>query len=297
VRLLPRERSNLMTRHWTDNLLAGKRIIVSGAAHGLGRAIAIACVRAGGQVLFTARARAALAEAVEESQPAAKQALLHVADLTRPNEVDSIHQAAVAAFGGVDVLINNAGVSVDSVRGDYWNNPVRYWEPDTDTYRRFYEINVQAPIHLTLLVTPEMRARNWGRIITTSTSLNTMIRGGMAPYGSSKAAIEAFTASVAADLRDTGVTANVIAPGGPADTRMVVADIPREDLIPADSLADPAVWLSSSLSDGVTGHRYLGAKWNRKLAPEIAADQAGAPIAWTGFGEQAQVPKGKAQVQ
>ena len=116
------------------------------------------------------------------------------------------------------MLINNAGVSVDSVRGDYWNNPVRYWEPDTDTYRRFYEINVQAPIHLTLLVTPEMRARKWGRIVTTSTSLNTMIRGGMAPYGSSKAAMEAFTASVAADLRDTGVTANVVAPGGPADT-------------------------------------------------------------------------------
>ena len=55
-----------MTRHWTDNLLAGKRIIVTGAAHGLGRAIAIACVGAGGQVLFTARDRAALAEALEE---------------------------------------------------------------------------------------------------------------------------------------------------------------------------------------------------------------------------------------
>jgi NAD(P)-dependent dehydrogenase (short-subunit alcohol dehydrogenase family) len=286
-----------MTQRWTDGLLAGKRIIVTGGAHGLGRAIAIACVGAGGQVLFTARDRGALAEAMEESQPAPKQALFHVADLTRPAEVDSIHQAAVAAFGGVDVLINNAGVGVDSVRGNYWDDPVRYWEPDTDTYRRFYEINVQAPIHLTLLVSPEMRARNWGRIITTTTSLNTMIRGGLAPYGSSKAAIEAFTASVAADLKDTGVTANVIAPGGPADTRMVVADIPREDLIPADCLADPAVWLCSSLSDGVTGRRYVGAKWNRELPPEIAAEEAGAPIAWTGFGVQARVPKGKAQVQ
>ena len=102
-----------------------------------------------------ARDRAALAEALEESQPAAKQALLHVADPARPSEVDSVHQAAVAAFGGVDVLINNAGVSVDSVRGDYWNNPVRYWGTgNTDTYRRFYEINVQAPIHLTLLARP-----------------------------------------------------------------------------------------------------------------------------------------------
>ena len=283
-----------MTKRWTDNLLAGKRTIVTGAAHGLGRAIAIACVRAGGQVLLTARDRGALAEALEESKPAPKQALFHVADLTRPTEVDSIHKAAVAAFGGVDVLINNAGVGVDSLRGDYWNHPVRYWEANADAYRRFHEINVQAPIHLTLLVTPEMRARNWGRIMTTTTSLNTMIAGGMAPYGSSKAAIEAFTASVAADLKDTGVTANVIAPGGPADTRMIAADIPREDLIPADCLADPAVWLSSSLSDGVTGRRYLGARWNRELPPEIAAAEAGAPVAWTGFGVQSRAPKSNA---
>ena len=106
--------------------------------------------------------------------------------------------------------------------------------------------------------------------------------------------IEAFTASVAADLKDTGVTANVIAPGGPADTRMIAADIPREDLIPADCLADPAVWLSSSLSDGVTGRRYLGARWNRELPPEIAAAEAGAPVAWTGFGVQSRAPKSNA---
>lgn len=283
--------------HWTDGLLSGKRIIVTGAAHGLGRAIAVACVKAGGQVLFTARDRAALNAAVEESKAAAKQAVVHVADLTRPDEVDGIYRAAVSVFGGVDVLVNNAGVSVDSLRDDYWHNPVRYWEPVADTYRRFYEINVQAPIRLTLLATAEMRARNWGRIMTTTTSLNTMIGGGMAPYGSSKAAIEAFTASVAADLAATGVTANVIAPGGPADTRMIIADIPRADLIPVDCLADPVVWLSSHLSDGVTAQRYLGAKWDRALPPADAAAVAGAPIAWTGFGVQSYVPKGNARVQ
>ncbi|MBY0508935.1 MAG: SDR family oxidoreductase [Rhodospirillaceae bacterium] len=283
--------------HWTDGLLAGKRIIVTGAAHGLGRAIAVACVKAGGQVLFTARDKAALGDALDESKPAAKQALTQIADLTRPDDVDGIYHAAVKAFGGVDVLINNAGVSNDSLRDDYWTNPVRFWETDADTYRRFYEINVQAPIRLTLLATPEMRARQWGRIMTTTTSLNTMITGGMGPYGSSKAAIEAFTSIAAADLADSGVTANVIAPGGPADTRMIIADIPRADLIPADCLADPAVWLSSPLSDGVTARRFLGAKWDRALPPEKAAEAAGAPIAWTGFGTQSYAPKGNARVQ
>jgi NAD(P)-dependent dehydrogenase (short-subunit alcohol dehydrogenase family) len=283
--------------HWTYGLLSGKRIIVTGAAHGLGRAIAVACVKAGGQVLFTARDKAALGEARDESMASPKQGLIHVADLTRPAEVDGIYHAAIQAFGGVDVLINNAGVSNDSLRDDYWTNPVRFWETDADTYRRFYEINVQAPIRLTLLATPEMRVRKWGRVMTTTTSLNTMITGGMGPYGSSKAAIEAFTSIVAADLADSGVTANVIAPGGPADTRMIIADIPREDLIPVDCLAAPAVWLSSHLSDGVTGRRFLGAKWDRNLPPEKAAQEAGAPVAWTGFGTQSYIPKGNARVQ
>ena len=286
-----------MGQHWTDGALAGKRIIVTGAAHGLGRSIAIACVKAGGQVLFTARDDAALNEAVEESAPVAKQAATHVADLTRPDDVDGIYHAAVKAFGGVDVLINNAGVSNDSLRPDYWHNPVRYWETSADTYRRFYEINVQAPIRLCLMVTPEMRARNWGRLITTTTSLNTMIAGGMGPYGSSKAAIEAFTATMASDLAGTGVTANVIAPGGPADTRMIIADIPREDLIPVDCLAAPSVWLASHRSDGVTGRRYLGAQWDKTLPPEQAAEAASAPIAWTGFGARAYAPKGNARVE
>jgi NAD(P)-dependent dehydrogenase (short-subunit alcohol dehydrogenase family) len=216
-----------------------------------------------------------------------------MADLAQRDQMAGIAEVAKVAFGGVDILVNNAGVSMDTLRSDYWHNPVRYWQEGIDTYRRYFEINVLAAIHLTLLVTPEMQARKWGRIMCVSTSLNTMISGGMAPYGSTKAALESFTASVAADNAKSGITANALAPGGPADTRMIIADIPRDELIPADCLAAPAVWLASDAAAHVTGRRFLGSKWDRTLPPEQAAVAAGAPIAWTGYGVQSYVPKSK----
>jgi NAD(P)-dependent dehydrogenase (short-subunit alcohol dehydrogenase family) len=98
---------------------------------------------------------------------------------------------------------------------------------------------------------------------------------------------------MAADLAGTGVTANVLAPGGPADTRMTKGvKVPPEALIPADCMAAPAVWLSSNASDGVTAKRILGIKWDRTLPPAQAALAAAAPVAWTGFGDQMRVPVG-----
>jgi hypothetical protein len=89
------------------------------------------------------------------------------------------------------------------------------------------------------------------------------------------------------------VTANVLAPGGPADTRMVAGvNVPREALIPADCMAAPAVWLSSNASDGISGKRFLGVKWDPSLPPGEAAEKAMAPVAWRGYGDQMRAPTG-----
>jgi 3-oxoacyl-[acyl-carrier protein] reductase len=116
---------------------------------------------------------------------------------------------------------------------------------------------------------------------------------GQAAYSVSKAGLEAITAVMAGDLAGTGVTANVLAPGGPADTRMVMGvNVPRAALIPADCMAAPAVWLASNASDGVTGKRFLGIKWDRTVPAAQAASAAEAPVAWTGYGDQMRVPLG-----
>ena len=273
--------------------LTGKRVIVTGAARGLGKHMAIACIRAGAQILFTATDKRALAETVEESQAAKDQAVIYVADVRHTAQVDSIVDAARRAFGGVDVLFNNAGIGMGSIRPDFWDNPVKFWTVSDADYRRFFEINTLSAVRLASLVAPEMIARKWGRIVNVTTSLSTMLLAGQAAYSVSKAGLEAITSVMAGDLAGTGVTANVLAPGGPADTRMIMSvNVPREALIPADCMAAPAVWLASNASDGVTGQLFLGIKWDVTLPPEQAALAAAAPVAWTGYGDQMRPPTG-----
>jgi NAD(P)-dependent dehydrogenase (short-subunit alcohol dehydrogenase family) len=121
-----------------------------------------------------------------------------------------------------------------------------------------------------------------GRIVTLTTSLGTMLREGYILYGTSKAAAEAATAVMAADLSGTGVTANVLVPGGMTDTRIVpdaaVAD--RSRLLRPEIMAPPLLWLVSDAAAGVTGRRFLAVHWDTALRPAEAAEKCGAPIAW-----------------
>jgi 3-oxoacyl-[acyl-carrier protein] reductase len=104
-------------------------------------------------------------------------------------------------------------------------------------------------------------------------------------YGGSKAALEAHTAAMAKDLAGTGVTANVLVPGGAAVSRMTMGlGVPRERLIPAEVMAPPTVWLASDASNSVSGRRFIARKWDVSIPPSEAAELAGDPVAWTGYG-------------
>jgi NAD(P)-dependent dehydrogenase (short-subunit alcohol dehydrogenase family) len=128
-------------------------------------------------------------------------------------------------------------------------------------------------------------AGGWGRIVNVTTSLETMIRPGMSPYGAAKAASEALSAIMSKDLVGTGVTVNVLVPGGPAATRMMpeFVDTAADKLIAPEVMAPPIVWLLSKASDGVTGQRFRANAWKSGIAPEEAARIAGAPAAWAGL--------------
>ena len=131
-------------------------------------------------------------------------------------------------------------------------------------------------------VIPHMLRASRGRIVTVTTSLGTMLREGYILYGASKAAAEAATAVMSADLAGTGVTANVLVPGGMTDTRIVpdaaVAD--RSRLLRPEIMAPPLLWLVSDAAAVVTGRRFLAAHWDTALPPAQAAEKCGAPIAW-----------------
>jgi NAD(P)-dependent dehydrogenase (short-subunit alcohol dehydrogenase family) len=257
--------------------------LVTGAGRGLGRVMALALLRAGHRVFLTSTGRASLEE-TQRASGAGERAAIATADLADERSLAAIVEAAEQAFGRVDILINNAGVP---------NPPTRQpLELGLDQIRRVFEINTFAPIRLSQLVAPAMIRRGWGRIVFISTSLDIMMAPGFIAYGMSKACDEAYTAALAASLHGSGVTVNVLLPGGPVATRMADPAGTAKGLLPPDIMAAPVLWLASDASDHVTGRRFIAARWNSALSDAQAAQAAGGPAAWGGARDSSIRPPG-----
>ncbi len=260
-----------------------RTVLMTGAGRGLGKAMTLALIGEGARVVLTSTDQSSLETTIAESGAEANQAVAIRADLGQAGECERLVAAAQSAFGGIDILVNNAGLGSDNIRVDYLNNPFRFWEVEPSTFDLFFRINSTAPYLLASLLAPAMIKRGWGRIVNNTTSLDTMLR--VPVYGGSKAALEAHTAVMAKDLAGTGVTANVLVPGGAAVSRMTMGlGVPRDKLIPAEVMAPPMVWLASDASNGVSGRRFIARKWDVSIPPSEAAELAGDPVAWTGYG-------------
>ena len=258
--------------------------IVTGAAGGIGRAMTRALLAAGIRVAGVDRDREpleALAASAREQGKAA-ELLTIAADLTDDSAVDAITKATRVKFGRIDILVNNAGIGPGAIRPDSWQRPLKFWEITPDQWRRFVAVHTTAPLALTNAVVPEMMRQGWGRIVNVTTSLGTMMNAGSPTYGPSKAALEALSAIMAKDLDGTGVTVNVLVPGGITNTPMVSeSGFDRAKMIQPEVMVPPLLWLVSDAAGKVTGRRFLGVHWDPELPPEQAAEKAGAPVAWT----------------
>src|SRR5690606_7677648 len=150
-----------------------------------------------------------------------------------------------------------------------------------DDWQRLMDVNVRGAFLMARAAASHLMAQKWGRIVNVTTSMNTMIRGGNMPYGQSKAALAAATASWAEDLEGTGVTANVLVPGGAADTPMVPHEspYPRDQLVRPEAMVAPICWLASKDSDGVSQMRFIGRLWDPAASDEANIRAAGAPAA------------------
>jgi NAD(P)-dependent dehydrogenase (short-subunit alcohol dehydrogenase family) len=259
--------------------------IVTGAAGGIGRALVGGLLGRGLAVAAvdrTAQGLAELAQAAQERQQAANLLTIE-ADLADDASIDKIVAQARARFGTIDILVNNAGVGQATIRTDNRSRPIKFWEVTPEQWKLFVAVHNNAPMALSRALVHDMMRRNWGRIVNVTTSLGTMIRDGSPTYGPSKAALEAFSAIMAKDLAGTGVTVNVLVPGGMTNTGMIPqeAGYDRAELIQPEVMTAPLNWLVSDDAAGVTGRRFLGVHWDPALPPEEAAAKAGAPVAWT----------------
>ena len=274
--------------------LDGKVAIVTGAGRGLGQVMTLGLLEAGARVA----AVEIDAQALEETESGADQRGAGeriqgvVADITRDDSASKIVRATIEHFGRLDILINNAGINTNLLRPE--GQPVgKFWEVTPTEFRRVIDVNVVAVFLMTRAALPVMLKQGWGRIINVTTSLDTMYRAGMQPYGGSKAANEAHLLAMAQELEGSGVSANVLVPGGAANTRLVsrAQEPDRAKLIPPEVMVAPLIWLCSNASDGVNGQRFIGMRWDKTLPPEEAAKNAGAPMAWQQLGRQAIMPE------
>jgi 3-oxoacyl-[acyl-carrier protein] reductase len=198
--------------------LEGKTAIVTGASRGIGRAVALRLAQDGCAVAVNYASRAADAQAVvQQIEAAGGRAIALQGDVAQAADCARLFEASEHAFGGVDIVINNAGVI----------QPGTTMLADTDDalYERIFSINTRGTFNMLRLAATRMR--QGGRIVNFSTSVIGMALPGYAIYAGSKAAVETFTNIFAKELRGKGITVNAVAPG-PTATELFLDGKPAE---------------------------------------------------------------------
>jgi NAD(P)-dependent dehydrogenase (short-subunit alcohol dehydrogenase family) len=260
----------------------GRVVLVTGAAGGIGRVITAALLADGHSVAAVDRDTEGLAQlAAAHDAPETKPRLLTIAeDLELGFGCHAAVRAARSQFGTIEAVINNAGIGMSSIRPDADAKPPGIDELTPEIWEPFLSIFVRAPAILVRAALPFMKQGGFGRIVNNTTSYLTMLR--VLPYGAVKAALEAMSAVWAKELEGTGITVNVLVPGGPTDTPLIsdASGWPRDKMLRPDIMGPPARWLISNASANFTGQRIIAARWDADLAPDEAVKRASRAIGW-----------------
>jgi NAD(P)-dependent dehydrogenase (short-subunit alcohol dehydrogenase family) len=261
-------------------------VLLTGAAGGLGTVMTLALLKAGHAVAAADRDTAALDKLSAASTPYCERFLPLTADVADIAQCDALAAKTVAHFGRIEGVINNAGIGPSSLRPDAEKHHPSIEELTPEIWDRFFAINLRPALILMRAVLAPMRRQKWGRIINNTTSYRTMLR--VLPYGATKSAFESLSAVWAAELAGSGITVNVLVPGGPTDTAFVpdAAGWKREQMLRPQIMAQPACWLMSDTSDSFTGRRITAAEWDITLDTDEAAKRASRPIGWPELADQ-----------
>ncbi len=239
--------------------MSGKSAMVTGAAAGIGRASALALARAGAQLCVSDIDEAGAAETADLIAAAGGSAIACRCDVTQAEEVQAMVAAAVAAFGGLDAAVNNAGIA-----GSFQQ---RLHEADDAMFERVLGVNLRGVWHCMKAELAAMLPAGGGAIVNIASVAGLIGAPKAAAYTASKHAVVGLTKSAALDYAKRGIRVNAVCPAY-TDTAMVqgaiAADpamasimrraIPMGRLGEAEEIADAVVWLCSDESAFVTGH-------------------------------------------
>ena len=183
--------------------IAGSNVLLTGASYGLGAMLARALSARGASLALVARSREPLEKLAGELRSATTKVAVVPADLAERAAPESVYAAAQRELGRIDILINNAGIE----------HTLPYEKYSPEELDRIVDVNVRTPLHLTRLVLPGMLERNRGHIVNMASLAGIAAPAFHEAYSASKAAMIAFSNSLRASVRGSGVGVSVIVPG------------------------------------------------------------------------------------
>jgi 3-hydroxybutyrate dehydrogenase len=248
-------------------MLKGKNAVVTGSTSGIGLAIARALAQGGASVMINGFGEAA--EIEKERAAIASEfgvkAIYSAADMTKPADIAAMIATAEKTLGAVDILVNNAGIQHVAPIEEF---PIEKWD-------QIIAINLSAAFHAVRAAVPGMKARKWGRIISTASAHSLVASPFKVAYVSAKHAIAGLTKTVALELATFGITANCISPGyvwtplvakqipdqmkthhmteAQVKNDILLAAQPTKEFVTVEQVAATAVFLCSDAAAQITG--------------------------------------------
>ena len=244
--------------------------LITGASDGLGLAMAGALLRNGATVALAARPSNKLDKAVDGLRRKGLGAFAVPMDVRSEHSIDKAVTWVKEHWGRIDMLVNNAGLLMQRVNPRFISDPKPFFEIEPDGFRDVVNTNFTGYFLVARGFAPMMIAQGKGCIVNISTSYSTMTKKGFAPYGPSRTGSEALSNIMSVDLKEYGITVNVLLPGGPVDKGHFskeageISRLPIK-LLPLDIMDEPILFLASPLAEGMTGERIIASEFHEWL--------------------------------